>query len=183
MVPINMEDDMVRLLAQLWQCSIGDMPFTYLGLPMGTTRPTVTDLMPLIEHIERKLSSSLCMLDQGRKLTLLNSLITSMMVYPMCMLKFPPKLIEHLDKIRKRCLWRKKIEHGETINSLAAWDLVCRPKNRGGGVLEILNIKIQNMTLLMKFLHNFYNKKDVPWVNLVWSTYYENKVPHATNVC
>lgn len=32
----------------------------------------------------------------------------------------------------------------------------------------------------MKNLHMFYNKKDLPWVRLIWSSYYQNEVPHAT---
>ena len=109
-VPLNVDDELVQSLAQIWKCKVGTMPFTYIGLPMGTTRPTVTDLMPIVERAERKLSSALCMMNQGSKLTLLNSMITSIMIFLMCTLKFPLKLIEHLDKIRRRCLWRKKNE-------------------------------------------------------------------------
>lgn len=133
------------------------MPFTYLGMPMGTTWPTIIELMPIVECTERKLSSSLCTLDHGSKLTLLNSLITSMMIYPMCTIKFPPKLIEHLDKIRRRCLWCKKTEISESSNSFVAWDLMFYPKHCGG--LGVLDIKVQNTALLLKFLHAFYNKK------------------------
>jgi hypothetical protein len=45
-------------------------------------------------------------------------------------------------------------------------------KNKGG--LGVLNMKIQNQGLLLKFLDKFYNKKDIPWVKLIWSTYYQN---------
>jgi hypothetical protein len=32
-----------------------------------------------------------------------------------------------------------------------------------------------------KFLDKFYNKRDIPWVKLVWNTYYGNgKIPHAS---
>ena len=82
----------------------------------------------------------------------------------MCTLKFPPKLIEMLDRIRRRCLWIKKTAQGEKCNSLAAWNMVCKPENKGG--LGVLNLKIQNEALLMKFLHKFYNKLDIPWVQL-----------------
>lgn len=157
------------------------MPFTYLGLPMGSTRSTIADLVPVVDSAERKLSSSLCMLNQGSKLTLLNSLLTSIAIFPLCTIKFPPKLVDHLDKIRRRCLWRKKTERGETCNSLALWDLVCRPKNHGG--LGVLDVKVRNLALLLKFLHSFYKKKDVPWANLIWSMYYVDKVPHATDPC
>uniref|UniRef100_A0A0A9D5I2 Reverse transcriptase zinc-binding domain-containing protein n=1 Tax=Arundo donax TaxID=35708 RepID=A0A0A9D5I2_ARUDO len=34
---------------------------------------------------------------------------------------------------------------------------------------------------LMKHLHKFYNKMNIPWVQLIWSTHYVNgKITHAT---
>ena len=62
--------------------------------------------------------------------------------------------------------------------SLAAWDLVCRPKNKGR--LGILNLAIQNQGLLLKQLHKFNNKQQVAWVQLIWDSYYDGVVPHAT---
>lgn len=35
----------------------------------------------------------------------------------------------------------------------------------------MLNLRTQNEALLLKFLHKFLNKKDIPWVNLVWKSY------------
>jgi hypothetical protein len=76
----------------------------------------------------------------------------------------------------------KKGENGEKkINPLASWDMVCQPKKKGG--LGILNLKIQNHGLLLKYLHKFYNREDTPWVDLIWSTYYTEKVPHAVPLC
>jgi hypothetical protein len=37
---------------------------------------------------------------------------------------------------------------------LAAWDMVGKTKKKGG--LGILNLKIQNEGLLLKYLHKFY---------------------------
>jgi hypothetical protein len=35
--------------------------------------------------------------------------------------------------------------------------------------------------MLMKHLNKFYNKKDIPWVNMIWSAYYSNgEIPHAS---
>jgi hypothetical protein len=46
--------------------------------------------------------------------------------------------------------------------------------------LGIINLRSQNNALLLKHLNKFYNKKDVPWVKLVWNAYYANgEVPHA----
>jgi hypothetical protein len=56
--------------------------------------------------------------------------------------------------------------------------MVRKPKRKGG--LGVINLQVQNDALLLKHLHKFYNKADVPWVNLIWSKYYSDKVPHAT---
>lgn len=44
----------------------------------------------------------------------------------------------------------------------------------------MINLRLQNDALLMKHLHKFYNKMDVPWVQLIWEKYYPDKVPHAS---
>ena len=87
----------------------------------------------------------------------------------MCSLEIPKAVIKQIDKFRKNCLWR-----GNHINvgskPKAAWELVCKPKEEGG--LGIINLESQNQALLMKFLDKFFNKKDIPWVNLVWEKHY-----------
>ena len=179
LIPINMTQEAALALATFFGCSVGSMPFTYLGLPLGTSKPTILDLMPLVCSAERRLTSTISMMSYGGKLSWLNATVTSLLIYAMCTLKFPPQLIKMLDKIRRRCLWTKKTEHGDKCNSLAAWEMVCKPKKHGG--LGVINIKVQNDALLMKFLQKFYNKLDVPWVQLIWNTYYTDKVPHATD--
>lgn len=181
LIPINLQPDTAQDFAKLFGCVIGQMPFTYLGLPLGTTRPSVSDLMPLVASVERRISVAASLLDYGSKLTLVNSVTTSLAIYVMCSIKIPPKLVEHLDKLRRHCFWNKRSDDGSKCNSLATWELVCRPKNKGG--LGIINFKIQNQGLLLKHLHKFYNKKEVPWVELIWNTYYVESVPHASDPC
>jgi hypothetical protein len=41
-----------------------------------------------------------------------------------------------------------------------------RPKDQGG--LGITDLRAQNTTLFLKFLHKFYNRVDLPWVQLTW---------------
>ena len=96
----------------------------------------------------------------------------------MCALALPKGVIKQIDKARRHCLWR-----GSDINSKkppkAAWELVCRRKEEGG--LGVLDLKRQNEALLMKNLDKFYNKKDIPWVTLVWEKHYHSgKLPNHT---
>ena len=113
LIPINLDQQTTADMASIFGCSIGSMPFTYLGLPLGTSRPSLNDFMPLVSKVERNLSSTLSLMSYAGKLTLLNTAVTSLLIYAMCMLKFSPKLIEILDKIRRRCLWVKKTDQGE----------------------------------------------------------------------
>ena len=68
MIPINLEQQEALDLAQLMNCQIASMPFTYLGLPMGTTKPTMKDFAPLIDRIERRLSATVSFLSYGDSL-------------------------------------------------------------------------------------------------------------------
>lgn len=48
--------------------------------------------------------------------------------------------------------------------------------------MGVIDLRFQNNALLMKNLHKFYNRHPVPWVNLIWTTYYPDKVPHALSL-
>jgi hypothetical protein len=43
--------------------------------------------------------------------------------------------------------------------------------------LGIINLKNHNSALLLKYLHKFYNKLDLPWVQITWSKLYCNGTP------
>jgi hypothetical protein len=96
MVPINLQEDSISALAQHLGCSIGKMPFTYLGLPLGTTKPTVMDLMHLVDRIERKMSASYMMMAYSGSVTIINSLHTSIAMFAMCSLRFLQKSLSTL---------------------------------------------------------------------------------------
>lgn len=55
MLPINISEEKLDLLARTFGCSKGSLPFTYLGLPLGTTKPKVIDFLPLVNKCERRL--------------------------------------------------------------------------------------------------------------------------------
>jgi hypothetical protein len=88
----------------------------------------------------------------------------------MCTLEIPVTILEQMGKYMRHCLWRKKNQDVQARgNALISWGKVCRPKNQGG--LVVLNLSIQNKALLFKNLDKFYNRHDVPWVNLIWEAY------------
>jgi hypothetical protein len=47
------------------------------------------------------------------------------------------------------------------------------------GRLGVINPGTHNNALLLKNLHKFFNKEDIPWVQLIWEKYYSNgKLPN-----
>jgi hypothetical protein len=49
-----------------------------------------------------------------------------------------------------------------------------QPKSQGG--LEILDLRAHYTALQVKHLHKFYNKKDIPWVQLTWNAFYSRPI-------
>jgi hypothetical protein len=179
MILINLDEQRLLHLANTFGCVTDTLPFTYLGLPLGTTRPSVQDLShltPVVDQIERRLNASAGFLDNGGRLQLVNSVLSSLPNHYLSSLKIHKTIINIADRSRCHCLWAKE-EESSSVNSLAAWSLVCRPKRHGG--LGIVNFEIQNKALLLKQLHKFYNKEDILWVKLIWSMYAPGSAPHA----
>jgi len=48
MLPINISEERLDHLARTFGCSKGSLPFTYLGLPLGLTKPKIQDFLPLV---------------------------------------------------------------------------------------------------------------------------------------
>jgi hypothetical protein len=78
LVPINLNEGETNSFASFIGCTASTMPFTYLGLPMGTTKPTIKDLSPLTYRVERRLYAFASFLPYGDRLVLVNSILSSL---------------------------------------------------------------------------------------------------------
>jgi hypothetical protein len=176
MVPINVPLEKIEILANTFGCQIRAIPFTYLGLPMGTTKPRMKEFTPLMDRIERRLTTCSSLLSYSGRLEMVNSVISPTVTYALCTLKLPKGVLDNIDRARKQCLWRGN-DNSKKGGNLVAWPTVMMPKLKGG--LGVITLRLQNDALLLKHLHKFYSKEDTPWVALIWNRYYGNKVPHA----
>jgi hypothetical protein len=166
---INVNPGKMEILSRTFNCQIGSMPFTYLGLPLGLSKPRLQHFLPLIQRIEKRLSCTSNFLSQARRLELVNSVFSALPTFFMCTLKIPISTIKQIDIYRKHCLWR-----GNDTNSkkfpLVAWSTITKPKVSGG--LGVIRLETQNEALLLKFINKFFNSHDLPWVNIIWKSYY-----------
>lgn len=127
LVPINITNDSAVHLANTFGCQLGTMPFTYLGLPLGTTKPSIQEFTPLLNRIERRLSGFSRLLSYDGRLILVNSVMTALPTFYMCSLKLPPQVIKQIDIYRKHCLWSKG-DINRMGTCLVAWEVACKPK-------------------------------------------------------
>ncbi len=55
MIHINVPKGDKEILAGTFGCKTDSMSFTYLGLPVGTSKPRIVEFAPLIDQVERRL--------------------------------------------------------------------------------------------------------------------------------
>jgi hypothetical protein len=172
-VPINVDHRKKDSLASVLDCQVGSMPFTYLALPLGTTRPSVDDFLPLLNRNERRMMGISSLLSYAGRLIMVNSVLSALPTYYLGTLKLPVTMIHQIDKYRKHRLWDRGVIHRKG-GCLVAWKKACLPKNQGR--LGIINLRIQNTALLLKHLHKFCNHEIIPWVTLTWRCLYNSNV-------
>jgi hypothetical protein len=175
MVPINVQPYRLQHLAETFNYQTTSLPFTYLCLPSGSSLPSSQDCWPLVTRLERRLISTSTFLSHGGKLQMVNSVLSSLPTYYMCSIKISIAILNQIDKYKRHCLWLGGDVNGKKP-PLAAWKLFCRLKSKGG--LGVIKLRLQNEVLLMKNLHNFFSRAELPWVKLIGTKYYANgKVP------
>jgi len=132
---------------ELFGCNPGTFPIKYLGIPIHYRRLSNNDWTKVLERIEKRLSSWKGKnLSTGGRLTLINSVLSSIPLYMMSFFEIPKGVRKKLDYFRSRFFWQCD-EHKKKYR-LAKWDILCQPKDQGG--LEIHNLELKNIALLSK---------------------------------
>jgi hypothetical protein len=81
MIPINMTDLRHSHFANTLNCQKGSFPFTYLGLPLGITKPSIEHFLPMVRTVERRLYGVANFLDYGGKLLMVKSILASLPIF------------------------------------------------------------------------------------------------------
>jgi hypothetical protein len=106
LVPLNMSQQQAQIIGGVFAYRIREMPFTYLGLPLGTTKPCVEHYAPLMDRVERQLTGISSMLTHDGRLQLVNSVISSLPTFTTCSVMVPIEVLEFVDKAIRSCIGR-----------------------------------------------------------------------------
>ncbi|GKV24214.1 hypothetical protein SLEP1_g33851 [Rubroshorea leprosula] len=143
-VGVEAEEGWIEKMAYKLCCKVGEFPMKYLGIPIGGNHRKLAMWQPLVDSFKRKLASW-----KGRHLslagrvTLINSVLSSLLVFLMSVYLIPKGILKSIDKIHRSFLWgregvEKKINWGKWWGRLATngeglWKKVVVGKYGGGG--------------------------------------------------
>lgn len=137
---------------EIWQCSKGNLPRTYLGEALGANFKSVQTWQDVLERFQKKLGLwKRKYLTEGGRLVLIKSTLASLPVYLLLLFTVPISIANKMEEIMRNFIWGTT-NKGRRYH-LMAWDLVCQPKEWGG--LGIRRIKEMNTTLLCKWIWIF----------------------------
>ena len=125
---ISQDERKTLRYAELFNCSTGQWPLKYLGVPVCGSRLHIKDWLQLDEKLHKRLGGwKGNSLSFGGRLTLLNACLSSIPIYSMSMYLLPKTIHKRLDKTRKRFFWQ-----GGGVKKkyyLVKWSKVAIPKS------------------------------------------------------
>jgi len=106
----------------------------------------------------------------GGRLTLIDSVLSSLPMYMMSFFTIPKGVLKKLDYFRSRFFWQS--DEQKRKYRLAKWDILCQPKNQGG--LRIHNLYIKNTSLLSKWFFKLLTTEGT-WQQMLHKKYLGSK--------
>ena len=152
--------------AEILGCRVGELPMSYLGMPLGASHNSPSIWNPILEKFERKLAGwKKLYLSKGGRLMLLKSTLFSLPTYFLSLFTIPTYVANKIEKLQRDFLW------GDSKTHLVGWDKICAPIANGG--LGIRKLTTFNKALLGKWLWRFGKEEDQLWRRVVASKYEE----------
>jgi len=104
-------DQWRRVAVEFLNCSMQSMPFSYLDILIGTNPRHSAIWDPVIRKCEEKLARwKQKHVSFGGRVTLINSVLTTLPIYFLSFFKIPNKVIDKLINIQRRFLWGGGLE-------------------------------------------------------------------------
>ncbi|GJT59438.1 RNA-directed DNA polymerase, eukaryota, reverse transcriptase zinc-binding domain protein [Tanacetum coccineum] len=153
-------------LASLTGCSPGNLPFKYLGLPIGANMNQVSNWNTLVDRFRTKLSSwKANLLSIGDRLTLIKSVLGSIGIYYMSKFKVPETVNKLLEKLRATFFLGGDNENRKT--SWINWPQVLAPKahvihGEDGGLISTHYSMHGTWANVVLTIHDLHNNNIIP---------------------
>jgi hypothetical protein len=126
----------VEQYATLFRCKEGSLTLKYLGILIHCKRLSNADCKRVEERFKKRLSSWKGKhLSVGDRLTLINSVLSSLPMYMMSFFSIPKEVLKKLNYFWSRFFWQQ--EERKKYH-LAKWNILCQLKDQDGlGILDL----------------------------------------------
>ncbi|KAK2444918.1 hypothetical protein QL285_015908 [Trifolium repens] len=168
LVGINVPNEFMGMASDFLNCRIGNLPFKYLGLPVGASPRLCSTWAPMVDSIRRRLGSwGNKYVSLGGRIVLINAVLNALPIFFLSYLKMPVKVWREVVKIQRNFLWgglanRRKL-------CWVKWSAICKPKKEGG--LGIKDLRLMNSSLLAKWRWKLLEEGDEMWKKIVVAKY------------
>jgi hypothetical protein len=130
--PIQCNDQQRAMVEAIISCHVEDLPITYLGLPLGTRKPTKAEVQPILDKLAKKVADwKPKMLSIDGRLYLIKSVLMALPVHYMSVLQFPRWAIKYIERKCRGLLWKGQ-EEVSGGHCLVSWRKVCSLVEKGG---------------------------------------------------
>ena len=165
--PVEEVDEIYEMAVELG-CKVGQLPSTYLGLPLGAPNKAGY----VWDGVEERMRWKLALwkrqyLSKGGRITLIKSILASMPLYQLSLFRMPKVVARRLEKLQRDFLWGG----GSTERKahLVSWERVCVSKEKGGlGLRKLVHL---NKALLGKWVWRFARAKEEMWKRVLVAKY------------
>ncbi|WVZ71541.1 hypothetical protein U9M48_020116 [Paspalum notatum var. saurae] len=148
---------------EIFGCKVGEFPFNYLGIPIHYKKLRNADWKKGEERFEKRLRSwKGKYLSIGGRLTLINSVLSSLPMYMMSFFDASKGVLRKLEYFRSRFFWQG--DDQKKKYRLARRSILSQPKDQGG--LGIHELGTKNIALLSKWLYKLLTSNGT-WQQLI----------------
>ncbi|CAL2243105.1 unnamed protein product [Prunus armeniaca] len=135
----------------------------YLGMPILHHPVNKSTYYSIVEKVHNRLPTwkSKCLSMAGR-ITLIQAVTSSTPIYAMQTTKLLMSICDDLDRIHRNFLWGGSARQSKV--HLCQWDLVCRPKHKGG--LGLQKTSLMNQAMLGKIGRRLHAKYKGLWAKI-----------------
>ncbi|XP_024636247.1 uncharacterized protein [Medicago truncatula] len=144
---------------------IGQLPFTYLGVPIFKGKPKVVYFQPVADKVRLKLAAwKASLLSIAGRVQLVKSVVQGMLIHSITVYSWPTSLLRDLEKYIKNFIWSGDTSKRKLVT--VSWKNICKPYDEGGlGIRSLIKL---NEASNLKLCWNLANS-DMQWARILRS--------------